>query len=36
LAACLLLSRFVTTLIGEGEIGRYLNEGLVILAACRT
>ena len=31
LAACLLLSQFVIKLIGEGEIGRYLNEGLIIL-----
>lgn len=31
LAACLLLSRVVIQLFGEGEIGRYLNEGLIIL-----
>lgn len=31
LAACLLLSRIVVGLFGEGEIGRYLDEGLIIL-----
>jgi len=31
LAACLLLSRLVVGLFGDGELGRYLDEGLIIL-----
>lgn len=31
LAICLLISRLVVQLIGEGEVARYLTEGLIIL-----
>ncbi len=31
LAGCLLLSRFIVRIFGDGEVGRYLTEGLVIL-----
>jgi len=31
LGICLLLSRFVSQVFGEGEVDRYLNEGLIIL-----
>lgn len=31
LAACLLTSRLLVQLFGESEVGRYLNEGLIIL-----
>jgi hypothetical protein len=31
LGLCLLLSRAVVQVVGEGEVGRYLNEGLIIL-----
>lgn len=31
LAACLILSRTALQFFGDGEVGRYLNEGLIIL-----
>jgi hypothetical protein len=31
LGICLVLSRLVSQVFGEGEVGRYLNEGLIIL-----